>query len=113
MAKWLIASLMLFAAVPAFAHSSLRQSTPADQAVISAAPETLEMSFSDAIRLTRVDFGPAGGNMSELDLGKVSGFVTDYSLTLDPVGPGLYRVEWRGLGVDGHAMKGLFEFSVK
>ena len=28
-------------------------------------------------------------------------------------GQGLYRIEWRGLSIDGHAMRGRFTFRVK
>jgi len=29
------------------------------------------------------------------------------------MGPGIYEVEWRGLGADGHALNGTFSFTVK
>jgi len=29
------------------------------------------------------------------------------------MGSGLHLIEWRGLGADGHALKGPFNFSVK
>jgi methionine-rich copper-binding protein CopC len=28
------------------------------------------------------------------------------------MGEGIYRIEWRGLGADGHAMQGAFTFTV-
>jgi len=29
------------------------------------------------------------------------------------MGAGTYRIEWRGLGIDGHAMQGEFTFTVE
>jgi methionine-rich copper-binding protein CopC len=29
------------------------------------------------------------------------------------MGAGVYQIEWRGLGVDGHPMSGSFSFEVK
>jgi methionine-rich copper-binding protein CopC len=34
-------------------------------------------------------------------------------LPMQDMGPGSYVVEWRGLGADGHALNGTFNFTVK
>ena len=34
-------------------------------------------------------------------------------LPMQDMGPGSYVVEWRGLGTDGHALNGTFNFTVK
>ncbi len=48
-----------------------------------------------------------------LDLSDQSGFEKKASVPLEGMGAGTYRIEWRGLGADGHAMQGEFMFEVK
>jgi methionine-rich copper-binding protein CopC len=99
---------------PALAHSPLQRATPADQAVISAETELLELTFKAPIRLTRVTLAQSGGATRDLDLsGAAAGFTTQYALPLGALSPGGYSVTWRGLSDDGHAMQGDLSFSVK
>ena len=100
-------------AATAQAHSPLKTSEPADAAVISALPETLDLTFQNPIRLTRVALAVNGEDLTDIALGEVDGFVVEYALPLTDQGAGLYAVEWRGLGIDGHPMQGSFSFTVE
>ena len=40
-------------------------------------------------------------------------FAQEFALPMQDMGPGSYVVEWRGLGADGHALNGTFNFTVK
>ena len=92
----------------AIAHSEKESMTPAD-----AVPETIGLRFNDGMRLTKVEMTHAETHTEALDLGTQSGFVKEFSLPLTPMGPGMYHIEWRGLGVDGHPMNGVFSFEAK
>jgi len=97
----------------ALAHSEKESMTPADGAILDAVPETIGLRFNDGMRLTKVEMTHAETHTEALDLGTQSGFVKEFSLPLTPMGPGMYHIEWRGLGVDGHPMNGVFSFEVK
>ena len=97
----------------ALAHSEKESMTPADGAILDAVPETIGLRFNDGMRLTKVEMTHAGTQVETLDVGAQSGFVKEFSLPLVPMGSGLYQIEWRGLGVDGHPMTGVFSFEVK
>ncbi|MCT4553991.1 MAG: copper resistance protein CopC [Pelagimonas sp.] len=100
-------------ATGAFAHSRVDSTTPENGAVMAQPPEEISLSFADGIRLTRVSVHYQDQSPVRLDLGAQTGFDRVFMLKLPGQGAGLYRVEWRGLGVDGHAMQGAFSFTVK
>jgi methionine-rich copper-binding protein CopC len=108
-----IAVFLAMIGTNAVAHSEKESMKPADGAVLDNVPEILEMRFNDGMRLTKVEMTHAGTQVETLDLGAQSGFVKEFSLPLVPMGSGLYQIEWRGLGVDGHPMTGSFSFEVK
>ena len=108
----LAALMMIWAAVVA-AHSPLQETNPADQTSLTTAPETLELTFKGAIRLTRVTAAVNDGAPVDLDLEGMTAFTTTFSLSLPDQGTGTYLIVWRGLGEDGHAQMGEFTFSVE
>ena len=105
--------LLALTSAPALAHSEKESMTPANGAVLDSVPETIELRFDDKMRLTKVGMTHAETHTEPLDLGAQSGFAQDFSLPLTSMGPGVYQIEWRGLGIDGHAMNGAFSFEVK
>lgn len=110
-----IATIVLMIALTngAFAHSRIDATTPADGATVADVPAEISFSFADDIRLTRVEMIHEDSPSVPLDLGNQTSFGTIFSLPLEGMGQGTYRIEWRGLGADGHAMRGAFMFTVK
>ena len=108
----LLASLFAIWSSAALAHSPLKMSTPADQAILAEEPTEIALTYKGKIRLTRVRMRHAEGDV-DLDLSGLKGFVSDATLPAHSFGAGDYVIEWRGLGSDGHAMKGSFSFRVK
>ena len=49
----------------------------------------------------------------DMDLGEQSAFTQEFALPMHDMGAGVYVVEWRGLGDDGHALNGTFSFTVE
>ncbi|MDE0256147.1 MAG: copper resistance protein CopC [Rhodospirillaceae bacterium] len=109
----LLAGLLFLGATTAFAHSKLNTTEPADGAVLAQAPARIVLSFAKRIRLTRVRMTHNAGDAIDLDLGKQTSFATRFELPLKDMGSGLYRIEWRGLSGDGHAMRKTFTFRVQ
>lgn len=109
----LFAGLLLLSATAAFAHSKLATTVPAPGAVLAQAPPHIVLTFAKRIRLTRVRMTHDAGEAIDLDLGEQTSFATRFELPLKDMGSGLYRIEWRGLSGDGHAMRRTFTFRVQ
>lgn len=111
MKRILLASLFLVLAAGALAHSKLGASIPADGAVLAKMPKEIVLTFSKRLRLTRVRITRDGGKA--VDLKAAKSFHTRFAIPMKGAGNGAYRVEWRGLAADGHAMRGAFSFRVR
>ncbi|CUH78214.1 Copper resistance protein C precursor [Tritonibacter multivorans] len=106
-------ALLASLASGAFAHSRVDTTTPENGAVIAEVPAGISFNFADDIRLTRVEMTHADHPSVQLDLGDQKSFDRSFTLPLTGMGVGIYRIEWRGLGIDGHAMQGEFTFTVE
>jgi len=106
-------ALLSVLATGALAHSKLAASSPADGTVITALPGEMTLTFNKKIRLTLVKITRGNAPGAKADLTGHKGFGTHFALPLTGSDSGVYRVEWRGLGVDGHAMQGDFSFTVE
>ncbi len=107
-----IVALISTLATSAFAHSKVDTTTPENGAVIADVPAEVSVNFAYEIRLTRVQMIHQDLHAVPLDLGDQTSFNRAFTLPLQDMGEGIYRIEWRGLGVDGHAMQGAFTFTV-
>ena len=107
-----IAIPMLFA-TGAAAHSPLQLTIPANEAVISDAPTEVFLDFKGDIRLTRVQIQQDDLPSMDLELSNFGGFLSEYAIPLGVSGAGIYVIDWRGLGSDGHPMNGTFRFIVE
>jgi methionine-rich copper-binding protein CopC len=95
------------------AHSDMQTTTPQDGALLADVPVEIGLNFTAKMRLTSVKASHSGGEIQAIDLEDYKGFETQFTLPMPPMGPGGYDVEWRGLGMDGHAMQGTFSFEVE
>ncbi|MBS0397684.1 MAG: copper resistance protein CopC [Proteobacteria bacterium] len=107
-----IAAMLAILAGVARAHTHIRMSSPADNAVLTAPPAELVLHFSEVTRLTslsiRKDDEKDASNLGPLP--KSAAQVLD--ILLAPVSPGKYTVSWRAVGDDSHVMSGTLHFSV-
>ncbi|QGX97489.1 copper resistance protein CopC [Roseovarius faecimaris] len=97
----------------ATAHSAIQETTPLDGAVLLEAPAEIGLNFTDKLRLTAVKARHSNGETQSINLGDYKGFEAEFVFPMQPMGAGSYEVEWRGLGMDGHAMQGTFTFEVE
>lgn len=107
----LIALISTFAS-GAFAHSPIETTTPADGATLAEVPAEIAVSFRADIRLTRVEMVHQDHPSVRLDLGDQTDFQRQFTIPMQEMGGGPDRIEWRGLGADGHALQGAFTFTV-
>ncbi|MCH2096614.1 MAG: copper resistance protein CopC [Rhodobacteraceae bacterium] len=106
-------AVVWFMASDTFAHSRIDTSVPAHGAVLAEAPAEVSFSFTQSIRLTQVELTYAERDAVTLDLDGQKRFDRKFALPLQSMGAGTYRIEWRGLAKDGHAMQGELTFMVE
>jgi len=103
-------AFMLCASV-AFAHVHLKQSTPAEGAVLQSAPSQIVLTFSEPALVTALSIQEAG--KAKQSLGPLP---TEATQTLTVASPGLmagsYVVTWRAVSPDKHVMSGTLHFRV-
>lgn len=113
MKTFLRAGMIGIWATGAMAHSPLDGTTPTNEAIVTEMPTEVLMDFKGNIRLTRVSITHANKHSMDMDLGEQSAFTQEFALPMHDMGAGVYVVEWRGLGDDGHALNGTFSFTVE
>ena len=93
------------------AHTELSSSAPADNAVETAAPDVITLSFSTEVRLTGLSMEDAAG--AAIDLGSVpTATQQEFVIPSPELQPGTYRVGWRAVGADSHVVSGEFRFEI-
>lgn len=100
-------------------HTELEESTPAPDAVLTASPTAVTLTYTTAVQLSlsSVSVRAAMGDAAPVAAGELSYLHEDREdvlvLALDePLGRGSYVVEWTTAGPDGHALSGEFGFRV-
>jgi methionine-rich copper-binding protein CopC len=109
------ASLILWTVAAAFAHAHLVRATPAEGGEVKEAPaevtlkfnERLEPSFSSAVIRDS-----AGKQVDKADAHVDKADRTVVHVSLPPLDPGVYTVEWRIMSSDSHKVNGNFTFKV-
>ncbi|MFE6744400.1 FixH family protein [Kitasatospora purpeofusca] len=111
-----VLALLLAGAGPASAHAALQSTDPAQNAVLPVAPQTVTLTFSEAVSLSSdsvrvldptgraVDSGSpahADGKDNTARVGLGSGLAN-----------GTYTVAWRAVSEDSHPIGGAFTFSI-
>ncbi len=115
----LLASALLaltVAAVPAHAHATFSEGSPADGAVLEAAPTEVTLTFdgpvsalTDAIRV----LDPSGQRVDTGEIRRPAAGGTVVAVGLQPdLGPGTYLVDWRVVSADSHPLNGAYTFSI-
>ena len=112
----LIAGAAFVFSLPAFAHAVVKQSVPANGAVLDAAPAQVEITFNEKVEklFSTVTLKSAEGKA-----------VPTAKASVDPANPsvlrlpvpalagGKYVAHWTAVGHDGHRLSGDIRFSIK
>lgn len=99
-------------------HTRLLRSTPAKDAMLTAAPAALELTFSEKVELPTTRIVLLNAAQQPVALAPVtrtpdvkeSPVVARITGTLVP---GVYTVHWTVAGADGHAVKGSYAFTLR
>ncbi|MEP1442878.1 MAG: copper resistance CopC family protein [Hyphomicrobiales bacterium] len=111
--KSILLSICLFftATTLTLAHSVVTSSTPENGARLSAAPESLDVSFSKLTRLVKASLSHNKGDTVTLAISTKEP-TKSVSFTPVPKAAGNYVLKWRALSQDGHVLKGSLTFSI-
>lgn len=111
----LLAVVMATLAATPVRHFGLARSAPEDRATVHALTE-VRLWFTQAPSEGTVSIrvlGPTGEPVRATDAARDPEDAKVYHVQLQqPAAPGAYRVSWRGMGEDGHVVKGELSFTV-
>jgi methionine-rich copper-binding protein CopC len=117
--RWLIptvtAVLWLAGAQLALPHASLIRASPPANSAVQTAPREVSLLFSERVRAAPGAIAVRDAKGARVDKGDIrldtNGRIVRTSL--QPLGPGSYRVNWRVRSNDGHTVQGSFTFRVR
>ncbi len=96
----------------ALAHSDIEMTIPDNEAILEEVPETITIHMASKVRLTKVEMQYEDHPIVKIDISEYKKFHTEFTLTIETMGAGIYDIFWRALGQDGHPLKGSFTFTV-
>ncbi|GAA4918214.1 methionine-rich copper-binding protein CopC [Nonomuraea thailandensis] len=105
------ALMLALPASPAFAHDTLKRSSPAKNAEVSSIEE-IELEFSASVKFPFVVLHDATGKEVALGEPRLDGPLVSTAVP-EPLTPGSYAIAWRVVSSDGHPIEGEIPFSVK
>jgi copper resistance protein C len=110
----LLAGLALvLTATPAFAHTELKTSSPADGSSLDAAPEKVTLTFEEAVTLPGNPISITGPGGAEWTVGTPTISGASVSAAVQPTGPaGQYFLHYTVTADDGDAVKGTVTFNL-
>ena len=107
-------ALVAFTAAMTAAHLRLMDSYPAADEVLSTAPDTVRLWFSEVPERSLSAIGIEGA-LGDIEMGDVEATDDSKSIKAQVVGKlpsGEYRITWRAAGDDGHVVRGSYQFTV-
>ena len=102
----------IFGAIAAEAHASLDHTEPSAGSTVETAPREITLWFTENLEpaFSTIDVRDAEG--ARVDQGKAQVSETVMRVGLKPLPPGTYKVHWRAVSADTHAIEGSFSFQV-
>jgi methionine-rich copper-binding protein CopC len=113
--RGLVIAAALVAAAAAYAHAHLARASPAAGATLAVAPTEVTLHFTQQLepKFSIIVVRDAAGKQVDKGDARVSGEdLSVLKVSLQPLGSGSYKVEWRVISVDTHATKGEYSFRV-
>lgn len=112
----LFAATALAGNTSAWAHAGLQSSTPAKDAEVTAALKEITLQFNEKLEAAFSNVKLVDSTGKEVTTGKATLDAANPSvmkLAVPALSPGNYKVEYVGVGHDGHRRKGDYSFTVK
>lgn len=109
--KITVVTVMLLFSGLALAHTSLKESTPADGATLSQAPAAIDLVFNADVRLIKFEVRSESG-LLKTEFQPMADSRASYSIVTPAMTQGRYTVNWAAIAPDGHTMTNSFSFTV-
>jgi methionine-rich copper-binding protein CopC len=109
------AALSLSGTVTAFAHAHLVRATPAEGTTVKSAPNEVTLKFNERLEpafSSAMIRDSTGKQVDKADAHVDKADRTVLRVSLPPLEPGVYTVEWRAMSSDTHKVNGNFTFRV-
>lgn len=104
------------AQAPAWAHASLESAVPAKNTQLTVPPKEVRLHFNENLEANFSSIKVLDSSGKNILLKKATVDPKDRKtllVPLDPLKAGSYKVQWVGVGHDGHRRSGDYLFSVK
>ena len=112
----LFAATTMVGYTSAWAHATLKSATPAKDAEVTTAPKEISLQFNEKLEAAFSNAKVVDGAGKEVTTEKATLDAADPSvmkLAVPALIAGTYKVEYVGVGHDGHRRKGDYSFTVK
>lgn len=106
-----IAAIGCLTSLPAYGHAMLENSTPANNAVLTAAPKSITLTFGHPTKLVRLKL-LKGTDVVPTTVDASPAESKTFSIPLPALAPGQYQAMWSTISADGHPMRGTISFTV-
>jgi copper resistance protein C len=104
---------LVLGAAPAFAHTRLESSDPADKSSVDTAPASVSLTFNEDISAEFATMSVVGPDGTNYATGQVSAAGGQVSTAVSPLGPaGAYEIGYRVVSDDGHPVQGKVSFTL-
>ena len=101
----------------ASAHPRLKTASPAPDAVLSASPRAIHITFGEGLigKFSGIDVTDQAGKTADLGPSTLNPRNSKelVATVRTPLAPGAYTVNWRAVGDDTHHVSGHYSFQVK
>lgn len=108
----LLGAAMLTMAGLAQANAHLARSVPPDNSVLAHAPSKISLSFSEPIRITGLSLQRAGDKEPKRIEASATAPANALDIPVTQLGPGVYTLNWRGIGADNREVSGAVHFTI-
>ena len=109
------AVFVLAGALSAFAHAHLVRATPAEGGTVKSAPNEVTLKFNEKLEpafSSAVIRDSGGKQVDKADAHVDKADQTVVRVSLPPLDPGVYTVEWKAMSSDTHKINGNFTFRI-
>lgn len=104
-------SIALLVQMASSAHTGLKESTPANEATVTASPGHIDLVFTAEVRLIKFEVMGVGHEMpSKFEAGTEA--MASYRIETPGMHPGQFTINWAVIGEDGHTVANSFSFLV-
>ena len=109
----MITSGLLLISSALFAHTTMKSTIPANNAVLEEPPKTLSLTFKAEVRLMKIGLRDTNLEAVMVDFKPTPKAAKSFIIDLPELTTaGTYNASWMAMGKDGHKMKGNFVFMV-